>query len=292
MLGWNMLGSRPAGKHAYRQRSSQVMEAGPDLVRSLRLVHQEVRNLALLIATTTSALNVWRQGGNDYSNEIRAYLPPDALIIGSLSSHLAEQGIHTETMELLQNFRSRMTFTTGLLKWFKPDGAWDTDQLDAEIEYIADAWRSLCALTICVLYEIEGIILVSGDPGYVESETVRHLLTAARDGGYPCIKNGRPIVPGWAERRAYQRFAVDLPAVAMSEHGRSDAVIVDISRGGVGLERAEHLVRGSKINLAIPGGGQLCGTVQWVHGSRAGVKLFDGLSDDQVAQLVAAAPAR
>ena len=140
-------------------------------------------------------------------------------------------------------------------------------------------WLPISALL--ALYEIDRI---SEELADAEWSTTVHMLDdmliAARDGGAPCVIEGRPVMPSWAERRHHARMLVNMDAAVRSQGVSRGVRVIDISRSGVGLDRADGLQVDEIVMITLAIGRRLVGKVAWVKGTRAGVMLSSQLETD------------
>jgi PilZ domain len=86
----------------------------------------------------------------------------------------------------------------------------------------------------------------------------------------------------FADRRAYPRIGLALPAVLRANGERYAVHLLDVSAGGAKLKCAASLAVGTSVMLDC---GALCGaaTVRWQNAGLAGVK-FDNELDERVVQ--------
>ncbi|MBX9927250.1 MAG: hypothetical protein K2Y05_12910, partial [Hyphomicrobiaceae bacterium] len=102
---------------------------------------------------------------------------------------------------------------------------------------------------------------------------LRGALLSALDGGTPLLSDGMIEIPDTSIVIRGMRRSVDLEA-KFSSYGRAWRVrVVNISQGGYCISGVDGITPGSPARLQLPGGRILDGSVKWVDGARAGVRL-------------------
>ena len=109
------------------------------------------------------------------------------------------------------------------------------------------------------------------------------LLTSVRDGGSPSVSTtGEMVMLDWTERRSDIRYLVDKQVWVHvnSEHKRAN--LVDISVSGCGLSNCDGLSSGDMASIELTSGRILTGFVMWARVDRAGLRLLQPLSRNDV----------
>lgn len=88
-----------------------------------------------------------------------------------------------------------------------------------------------------------------------------------------------------AFRREYERHQTNWPARCFYGSHIWPAVVVDVSQGGVGLDRDFPVMKDETITLEMQDVGTYICRVAWKHGNRCGLQFLkrtDELSDDAI----------
>lgn len=246
----------------------------PPISGAACLLHHEIAALARLIATTTSALNLWLAGERTRARNIAAYLPPPPRMHLALAPAIHDGAVPSLACALIQDFATSLHLAKALVRAELEGHSINPNCDAAELAHVADVWRKVCDQTIDTLYELNAIVI--GEQGtnmQFDDAAVLMMLATARDGGHPNCDHVGLTVPGWADRRQERRYAIDLPA-RIDAAGLVAAVrICDISRTGLGMCDAPHLDPGAAISVHLPDGRQLQGEVKWSSNSRVGMEF-------------------
>ena len=136
-------------------------------------------------------------------------------------------------------------------------------------------WRRLSVHALAAVLALEPDVARCLPARYGEnSPLLKRLLRSVIEGGHPCVAPNAIIkLPDLPQRRAAVRPNVRMPCL-VEYHGMTfEAVVKDISTGGVGLEDAPPLRSQMIVVLEFDGGHCISGLVVWSKGSRAGVKF-------------------
>lgn len=140
---------------------------------------------------------------------------------------------------------------------------------------VADTWRCLSLRALTAVVALEGDVARCLPARYSRNTPVlKKLLRSVVEGGQPCVDGeGTVKLPDLPQRRAAMRPNVHLPCV-LEHHGRTfQAMVKDISTGGVGLEQAPTLAPQTVVLIELEGGHCFAGLVVWSKGALAGVKF-------------------
>ncbi len=249
-------------------------------LRQTQLLHNEIVDTCKLVATSTSAFNALSRGQKRLRTEIAAYLPSPPKIFPALSTQLSHLHADFDMLSVIQSFHARVEFVSRLSQQFLSSGAQMMED-PAELEYVTDAWQSLCGHAICIIYELEGLILAQKAVSRPSNtQEVVALLQAARDGSVPCMLGDRIMVPGWAERRKHERLSTNQNAVLRTAAGEEPVRISNISRGGLCIAGVPNIKIGQPVSIVLAQGRLLAGHVRWAHNGSAGVKFDQILAEN------------
>ncbi len=257
---------------------NHARHADAELTRTLRVLDREARNISRLIATTTSALNLWAAQSDQFTDDIRAYLPADPDVYKGLAPQLPRLTIDSRTIDMLQSFYARLALAKNLILFFPARTSLPPDGFAAEIVHVRDAWRGICAAAIDVLRELHTLIVTRERHPSLPPHDALRALTAARDGGDIAMIAGRPSVLGWAERRRTPRIPIELAAIASFAGQHWTVAVTDVSSGGFGLANAASLPRGRTLRLRLDTGRNFEGRIAWIDGDRAGFMLDEDMT--------------
>ena len=242
--------------------------------RLLQLLHQEVTNISKFVVASASAFNAAGDGRYEMKHDISIYLPEQPSLYPALAGRLSDIDVCVEVLSSLQTFHSRVRFVTGLSQQYIARLFKSLDHEPSELEYVMDAWQSLSAASIDLIYEMAAVICAQQRGlAPLETERVVALLRAVGDGESPCVQDGRMTMPEWAERRGDARIPVYFDATLNTDTERTSVRVIDISRGGLGLEDAPDLPAGSAVIVELAAGRCLDGKVRWAEDGRCGIKF-------------------
>jgi hypothetical protein len=144
-----------------------------------------------------------------------------------------------------------------------------------DLASVADTWRCLSLRALTAVVALERDVARCLPTRYtLNTPVLKKLLRSVIEGGRPCVDDAGTVkLPDLPQRRAALRPNVHLPCV-LEHHGRTfQAVVKDISTGGVGLEQAPTLAAQTVVLIEFEGGYCFAGLVVWSKGARAGVKF-------------------
>ena len=267
-------------KRSEAAEREQLQSPSEDDHLLLEAGRQEVQNIAILTAITASALNFY--GGSTphaIAKDVGRYLPAEPVILPVLFRRLATSATPANARYLFENLATHLRHAKRFLRSFmspSPDGR--SREQAAEL---CATWRMVAESALLALYEIDRISDHEPSSDWQRSfQLLNDVLIAARDGGAPCLIEGRPAMPTWAQRRRHHRVPVNMDA-AIRYHGKSRAVrVTDLSQGGLGLDRAEGLKVGEIVLVTLAIGRRMIGSVVWTNGARVGITFSSELAAD------------
>ena len=180
--------------------------------------------------------------------------------------------VQFNVLSSLQAFHARVRFVTSLSHQYVARLLSTLEHDLPELEYVTDAWRSLCRSAVNLIYEMDAVIRAQQRvEAPFDLEGVIPLLSAAAVGEWPCVEDGRMIMPEWAERRGHERIPLDIGAMLITATSHVSVRVNDISRGGLGLDDVPELPIGSPVVVELENGRSLNGKIQWLNDGRCGI---------------------
>jgi hypothetical protein len=144
-----------------------------------------------------------------------------------------------------------------------------------DLPSVSQRWRRLSVRALAAVIDLEPDVARCLPARYAENTALlKRLLRSTAEGGHPCVGSDCIIkLPDLPQRRAAVRPNARLACV-VEYHGMTfDAVVKDISTGGVGLDDAPPMRAQTVVLIEFEGGDCLPGLVVWSEGSRAGIKF-------------------
>ncbi len=230
----------------------------------------------LHIALTTSALNYldpfldWRGGPQHF-----AFVPSE-LTVPSVAIEMLM--LHGALPEMRNDWDLMLVRLSRAKRLLNRTSVW-TEHLPSlqERDELVSSWSMTADAAQQALAGFE-TILPALDPDLHRRESphlayVCGVLAASRDGNKPCLRNGVPVLPDWAERRQARRVPLIVDA-RLRYKGRELRVRVrDAALGGLGIEQCGKLEIGAIVAIKLECGRRLLATVAWTHSDRAGLSL-------------------
>lgn len=108
-----------------------------------------------------------------------------------------------------------------------------------------------------------------------EASPLLQLLDEIAGGGHSIIgPDGRLEMPRLRDAREFKRVQVNCPAVILWAGARQDAMLRDMSVGGLGLQGIAGLKQADSVRVQVGDQLDLEGKVEWSREDRAGIKLL------------------
>lgn len=160
-------------------------------------------------------------------------------------------------------------------------GRRDPAQTMGELAHVTGLWRKVCRNARLTYAAIAASPLrVEAPTARVNTARLTELLVNCEAGGWRSISHGDPEIPDWAQRRRHRRVLLNMRALAHYGHITRDVLIRDASPGGFGIDFADNVAIGERMQLTLSDDRKLAGRVVWARGQRAGVQLFEELPPD------------
>lgn len=265
----------PQDERATRSSTQQSSVAHRRRRYDVSAVFGELLNSAQLTAATTSIANTMAiQPGLLNDKVLSCYLPPvpklfpETLELNEQDTGLALPApLHAYYQELATQ-RMFIEHRCHPSKALSAVG-------DKGISAIAESWRGLATLALAAIHEMSSWTAASEwQPNLDRAELVSYMLRRAAAGDAPCINAfGAVEIPPWADRRRDARELRGFQAVLQVENNLQRVAVLDASESGIGVLGLVNAAVGTRVGLLIRPGTSLNGTVIWVNGARAGIKL-------------------
>jgi hypothetical protein len=253
----------------------------PDTVRLLLALNAEAEAAATLIAVSASIANALARNDapRPCPRALTTFAPPEPGVFAASAAHLMSQEYAPELLPALQELFSRMALARQMSRAFAAEAGINSRAPSVDPEALADAWRKACRSAETALRTLKRELNQHGAPQRAATVGLLDLLDVAGRGLHPCVEpDGCVIVPGWAERRQHRRHRTDLEVEVMIGLAVETARVFDVSAGGMGLTGLKTPRRGDAITVKLDTGRRLRGTIAWVAGNKAGMRLQQPLA--------------
>lgn len=242
----------------------------------LSAVFGELLNSAQLTAATASIANTMATQPGLLSDRLLSnYLPPAPKIFPETHLRLIELDPTTVIPAAVRAYYDELAAQRVLIEHCYQ--RWPTHSTDGAkaVAATAESWRGLATLALAAIHEMSCWLPTSEwRPGLDRVELVNYMLRRAAAGDAPCIDaRGAVEIPPWADRRRDTRELRGLQAVLQVDDSLQRVAVLDASEVGIGVLGLTNAAVGSRVGLLIKPGSNLSGTVVWVNGARAGIKL-------------------
>jgi hypothetical protein len=240
----------------------------------------ELHLAAMQIAVVTSGLNALQSGiklKNALSLQDLGPHTPEADSITLPRACREELGITHSKIAAVRDLFRELEPAQKDVELFCADAEKFGEQEAAffDLPAVTDRWRCLSVRALGAIVGLETDIARCLPARYGQNSLLlKRLLRSTVEGGYPCVGPDALIkVPDLPQRRASVRPNVRMPCL-VEYHGMTfQAIVKDISTGGVGLDDAPPLRPQNVVLIEFEGGHCVAGLVVWSKGSRAGVKF-------------------
>lgn len=145
---------------------------------------------------------------------------------------------------------------------------------EASLRECTGLWRCAAGAAADFVQEfVDGEFFLPAGPGERNGDKLVELLRRAQNGGSPCLENGGPQLPEWAERRRRRRIALNQNAM-LTASGRTSLIrVVDLSASGMGLAGVPALAIGTIVRIRMSTQRCFIGEVVWCSDARAGIQF-------------------
>lgn len=264
--------------------SPTVMRQGTladgDRQPDLSVVLGELQNSAQLTATTASIANTMvTRPGLLSDTLLSCYLPPLPKRFPQANARLSALTSTSPLAARLGKYYAELASQRLLIEEFCERSTALAVEREQRISAIADSWRALAAQAIAAIEEMSPCAPASKTrPNSDRTELLCHLLRSAAAGAAPCVDPyGVVVIPSWVDRRKEARELRGFQAILQVEESLQRVAVLDASEFGIGVLGLTNAREGSRVGLLIKPGYKLNGTVIWVDGTRAGIRLHSRL---------------
>lgn len=240
-------------------------------------------------ASISNALSVACATRHLSARALQTYAVPDMPMLAAALPRLIDGYALSSLFAPSQEFLARNSLVQRMSRAFAREIAgWPQDRT-VELSSLQDAWAHACEAMLALRAELVNVRLnLAAETNNPEARTAHRrlssLLSAAANGGYPCVERGGTVViPGWAERRRHPRQYIDINIEICIFDRLFAAHTFDASSGGLGIDELPiaflQLARqGDAISFTLPGGHMLRGSIAWIAGAAAGITLTEPLA--------------
>ena len=252
---------------------------GPDAGSFCRSLAQEIERSAVLIGVTTSAINALRRDPSmKIPRHLSAHMPQGPVVYPAAA--IADQAIEKSTLVILHTLYTVLEYAKSLLNSMVQRSEQGESTNRGELDVVANVWCKTCSAALDALCEIERVFELGRESTeQLRGEALVRMLSAARDGGFPCLEDGRTVVPRWAQQRQHRRFLVNESATAFIRGQGRQILVTDVSQGGLGLDGIANLANGQILAIQLLSGRRLVGRAAWNRGTRVGIKFLKDLPE-------------
>jgi hypothetical protein len=274
--------------HAFHRRvkAEEAAVAAATERRIVTAVLSEIEAISIFVSVSSSIANAAQQpmGVTVHREALISYLPPDSALATNAVPSLLGCTTDGEAIAMLQIFQMRLALAKRMSVAFVAESSAANGARTVLADTLADAWQRTCSSALNAINALRRMLPEGPrDRALAGVGRVTDLLKAAQRGEHPCVEvDGTVVVPGWAERRRAKRARMALSCAVRVGDRILSASIHDISMGGMGLTGITDVERGSIMDVELPSGRRLSGTVAWTSlgEAKVGVKFASPLSSD------------
>lgn len=261
------------------ERSAPI--AAPGHQQLIAMLLAEIEATAVFVAVSASIANACLVPLEDLDPlTIIDYLPAEPVLAGPALPALLATADDCDAITLLRAFQMRLSFARRLSTAFAAGRFASPAARGIHAETLADAWQRTSASAHQSIQSLRRLLPITArGRSVIGGSRVLDLLRLTQHGEHPCVEpDGLVVVPGWAERRKARRSRLGLACMARVAGRIMPATIHDISIGGMGLHGVTQVDRGAPIDVELPTGRRLSGTIAWHADANIGVKFATPLS--------------
>jgi len=233
--------------------------------------------LASLTAVTASAVNTLALKKPLAADAFIGFVPRESAITQSLGGWLVDTGMSYETVAAIGMALDALRQARGALQVY----ASDASSLGAEGAAVLHRFHLVAEWRHAGLAVLNAVNLFDGEAGDALPDVYRQstgilngLLQRAAAGGFPCLDlRGKPVVPLLPQRRRSSRRMMVEECRLRWRTRHCNAMVRDISSGGIGLSSTPDLREGDPIVVELDCGRSFSGIVAWARDGEAGVEF-------------------
>ena len=208
-----------------------------------------------------------------------AYIPEKPVIFPAVAAGLAPALVHLGLISVLQDYYTRLAFASAISD--SPALGWSNGQSaeHGELVQLVDVWQRACVLANVVTHQLYDIEHIDDPVRNHKLISTQQLIKDAISGKCPCVRrDGTVYVPGLLDQRRDERHALGWTVWLDADGMREQAVLQDISAGGMGLAVCHGHPIGTLIAVQLSNGRCLTGVVVWSQKDRIGARFLQPLS--------------
>ena len=253
-----------------------------DEAASLRIaVVNEVLHTGVLVGVTGSVVNdLFATGRLNMPVAAGRFVPPDPIILRTHGPFVFNVASRRGVQNSIGSFCSILSLAKARTH-FAIANARQAITSKETIPECTNLWRCAAGAGIEMMQTLDySTRFASGEINDDNVNKLVNLLSGVRDGASPCIDNGTPSVPSWAQRRQFRRIVLNMEAM-LAVNGREHNVLVaDVSQGGMRLVTTQPLKIGTIVIARLRTGRRFVSVVAWHNGQSVGVQFNRELPPD------------
>ena len=250
-------------------------EHGIDEAASLRLaVVQEILHTCVLVGVTGSIINdLFAAGRLNMPRAAGGFVPADPIILRTHGPVTFNVASRRGVRNAIGSFCSSLS----LAKARTHVAIADAQQAMTSIEAIPECtnlWRCAAGTGVEMMQSLDASTSFASDE--ITEENINklvELLERVRDGASPCLINGTPDVPSWAQRRQFRRIVLNMEARLVVNGHEHNLLVADVSQGGMRIVTAQPIKIGAIVIVRLRTGRRFVSVVAWHNGQSVGVRF-------------------
>ncbi len=252
-----------------------------DNAAKLELLIYRAQDWAVAATVITTCINdMSAKNSTDMSEMMLSFVPREPAILQPLRTGLMQIDLHRTLVDELIEAYDLISDGGNLISAYAQDAREIGYERASVIhkEVLKKQWRLACAalnnINTGLINEVANAIHLIYSENWRD---LQPLLITAKDGGTPCLVDGKLYYPDLPQRRRGTRVGL-LQACEVAFGARTiSAFARDISESGIGMERCQVLPIGTPVNVKLALGRQLSGHVVWGHSNMMGISLSQHL---------------
>ena len=214
-------------------------------------------------------------------------LPQSPLVYPDVINRLQARSDGDAVALELQDFISTMASARELSQLVSLSGRHGRNSLPTGVTLLAADWRRVAVRALTLVDRLETMLTTKlPEPFPARAALAIDLLAAVCRGEAPCVdESGRLTLPTPFERRSTLRSRSRQFAHFLTRDGLQRALVVDVSRQGIGVLGLCNIEGGDRLTLLAGPGLEATGEIVWIDGQQAGVKFDQPLPAAMQAQL-------
>ena len=249
---------------------------------SLRLaVVHEVLHTGVLVGVTGSVVNdLFATGRLNMPVAAGGFVPPDPIILRTHGPFVFNVASRRGVRNSIGSFCSILSLAKARTHVAIANARQAMSSKDT-IPECTNLWRCAAGAGVEMLQTLDYHTRFSS--GEINEENVSklvNLLAGVRDGASPCLNNGKPSVPSWAQRRQFRRIVLNMEAMLVVNGREHKVLVADVSQGGMRIVTTQSLKIGAIVIARLQTGRRFVSVVAWHNGQSVGVQFNRELPPD------------